>query len=81
MRSSQVQTTNLSQDPKASPTLAAAALQWLRALFASLLGVRDRVEDDIAAHYAGCGWNDAIEREIVDDVASMHSRRSHGYHH
>jgi hypothetical protein len=40
--------------------------------------MRVRVENDIAAHYAGCGWNDAIEREIIDDLASMHSRRLHG---
>jgi hypothetical protein len=40
-------------------------------LFTAILNRRARAEDNIVARYAGCGWNDATERQLADDITTM----------
>jgi len=47
----------------------------LARFFAFILGPRARAEDAIVERYAGWGWNDAAERQMVDDIATMRSTR------
>jgi hypothetical protein len=73
MQSTQAHTGNFPRHSHDSPTFAAPAVKGLKGLLRWIFGLRVRVEDDIVAHYAGCGWNDAIERQIIDDITSIHS--------
>jgi hypothetical protein len=75
MQSSQTQTANLSQCRKESRTVARLTCKGLARFLASIIGLRPRYEDDIVARYAGCGWNDAVERQMVDDIATMRCTR------
>jgi len=43
--------------------------------FGFILGPRARAEEAIVERYAGWGWNDAAERQMVDDIATMRSSR------
>ena len=75
MQTSQARTADRCQCREHSPTVVAPACKGLVGFLASILGLRARAEDDIVARYAGCGWNDAIERQIVDDIATMRCTR------
>jgi hypothetical protein len=75
MQSSQVQTAVLSQRAENCPAARPPTFTRLVGLFASILGVRALREDDIVERYAGWGWNDAVERQIVDDIATLRSSR------
>jgi hypothetical protein len=75
MPSSQAQITGLSQQIEDSSIIVAPALKGLVGFFASILRGRVRDEDDIAGRYAGCGWNDGIERQMANDIGSRHNTR------
>jgi hypothetical protein len=57
------------------PAVAAPTFKRLVGFFASILHLRARDEDYIAARYAGCGWNDAIEHQLLNDIGSKHNAR------
>jgi len=71
MRTSQAQTANLSLRAENSTTVLACAFTRVVRLFAAILDRRARAEDDIVTRYAGCGWNDATERQMAGDIATM----------
>ena len=75
MQSSQAQTASLSRCPEDSPTVAGSVFKRLMGFLASILSHRARDEGDIVGRYAGCGWNDAIERQVVDAIATMRGTR------
>lgn len=57
------------------PAVAVPTFKRLVGFFASILHLRVRDEDDIAARYAGCGWNDATERQLLNDIGGKHTAR------
>jgi hypothetical protein len=75
MQSSPSQTAYRSQSSENSPTLQAPVFTRLLRFFAFILSLRARTEDAIVERYAGWGWNDAAERQMVDDIATMRSTR------
>jgi hypothetical protein len=46
----------------------------LSAVCARIVNFRARREADIFANYASHGWNDASERRLIDDIATMRWR-------
>lgn len=44
--------------------------------FTAMLNRFARTDDEVATRYAGCGWNDSTEREILHDVSIGQVRRS-----
>jgi len=52
-----------------------AAPAWLTRPFAVMVSGRPRAEDVIASEYEGCGWCDATERELINDMATWPHRR------
>ena len=75
MESSQARSASLSRCVDDSPTVVVCVFKSLAGFLASILSLRAHDEDDIVARYAGCGWNDAIERQAVDDIATMRGTR------
>ncbi len=73
MQSSPSQTAYRSQSSESSPMLRAPVFMRLMRFFTFFLGLRARMEDAIVERYAGWGWNDAAERQMVDDIATMRS--------
>ena len=57
------------------PAVAVPTFKRLAGFFASILHLGARDEDDIAARYAGCEWNDAIERQLLNDIGGKHNAR------
>ena len=60
-----------------APALAriTSALTRIRTAFAPAFWTRVRVEDVVASQYAGRGWCDATEREIISDISSWRATR------
>ena len=75
MQSSPSQTAYPSQRSESSPMVRAPVFTGLVRFFAFIVGLRAREEDAIVERYAGWGWNDAAERQMVDDIATMRSSR------
>ncbi len=47
----------------------------LLSFLARIFNVRARAEDDIVTRFAGYGWNDSRERQMIDDIAAMRCER------
>jgi hypothetical protein len=75
MQSSPSQTAYRPQSSESSPIVRAPVFTRLVRFFGFILGLRARAEDAIVERYAGWGWNDAAERQMVDDIATMRSSR------
>ena len=56
------------------PRLAHNIRRAVSAICAQIVNFRARHEADIFANYASHGWNDASERQIIDDIATMRWR-------
>ena len=80
MQSFKVQAAGFRQHAEAAPIVQPVAtqsigLKQLVAFFTRALRLHLRYEDDIASRYAGCGWSDTTERQMVDDIAAVHCSR------
>ena len=75
MQSSQAQTASLSRCPETRQQSRVPCSRGSMGFLASILSHRARDEGDIVGRYAGCGWNDAIERQVVDAIATMRGTR------
>jgi len=75
MQSSPSQTAYRSQNSESSPMVREPVFTRRVRFFACILGLRARAEDAIVERYAGWGWNDAAERQMVNDIATMRSSR------
>jgi hypothetical protein len=69
-----VLTSGFASNRSGRPRLAHNIRRALSVFCARIVSFRSRHEADIFANYAGHGWNDASERRIIDDIATMRWR-------
>lgn len=72
MQSSHAQTTDLAACSESSSVVGSRGFTWLLSFFASTLGLHARTEDGVGARYAGCGWNDTTESQMIGDITGGH---------
>jgi hypothetical protein len=71
MHSNLAQSTQFTGRADEPASLSGSRPERLKARFLSIVGLWGRVDDVIGVRYAGCGWNDAIEQQMIDDAARV----------